>query len=124
VAQGRTVRPGAGQCCHRIFTIARNKRIDKFRRERHLDFDPEDPTLAPEPEHSPDRGIEAAQEARKLGEAITTLPEEQASLLKLAFYEGKSHSIIAAEVGLPLGTVKSRLRLALARLRTHLGDER
>ena len=61
---------------------------------------------------------------RKLGEAITTLPEEQASLLKLAFYEGKSHSVIAAEVGLPLGTVKSRLRLALARLRTYLGDER
>ena len=107
-----------------IFTIARNKRIDKFRRERHLDFDPEDPSLAPEPERAPDHGIESAQEARKLGEAITTLPEEQASLLKLAFYEGKSHSVIAAEVGLPLGTVKSRLRLALARLRTYLGDER
>jgi RNA polymerase sigma-70 factor (ECF subfamily) len=44
-------------------------------------------------------------------------------LLKLAFYEGKSHSIIATEVGLPLGTVKSRLRLALARLRTYLGDD-
>jgi RNA polymerase sigma-70 factor (ECF subfamily) len=72
----------------------------------------------------PDHGIAAAQEARKLGEAITTLPEEQASLLRLAFYDGKSHSVIAAEVGLPLGTVKSRLRLALARLRTYLGDER
>jgi len=106
-----------------IFTIARNKRIDKFRRERHLDFDPDDPTLAPEPEQSPDRRLESAQEARKLSEAITTLPEEQASLLKLAFYEGKSHSIIATEVGLPLGTVKSRLRLALARLRTYLGDD-
>jgi len=106
-----------------IFTIARNKRIDKFRRERHLDFDPEDPSLAPEPEQSPDRRLESAQEARKLSEAITTLPEEQASLLKLAFYEGKSHSIIAAEVGLPLGTVKSRLRLALARLRNYLGDD-
>jgi len=106
-----------------IFTIARNKRIDKFRRERHLDFDVDDPTLMPEPEHSPDHRLESAQEARKLGEAITTLPDEQASLLKLAFYEGKSHSVIAAEVGLPLGTVKSRLRLALARLRTYLGDE-
>jgi RNA polymerase sigma-70 factor (ECF subfamily) len=106
-----------------IFTIARNKRIDKFRRERHLDFDPEDPSLAPEPEKSPDRRLESAQDARKLTEAITTLPEEQASLLKLAFYEGKSHSTIATEVGLPLGTVKSRLRLALARLRAYLGDE-
>ncbi len=106
-----------------IFTIARNKRIDKFRRERHLDFNPEDPSLAPEPERLPDQGIEAAQQAEKLARAIATLPDEQGSLLKLAFYEGKSHSIIATEVGLPLGTVKSRLRLALARLRAHLGSD-
>jgi len=107
-----------------IFTIARNKRIDKFRRDRHLDFDPDDPTLSPEPERLPDHRLEAAQEARRLSQAITILPEEQASLLKLAFYEGKSHSVIAAEVGLPLGTVKSRLRLALARLRAHLGEDK
>jgi RNA polymerase sigma-70 factor (ECF subfamily) len=55
---------------------------------------------------------------------MASLPEEQAYLLRLAFYEGKSHSTIAAEIGLPLGTVKSRLRLALARLRTHLGGAR
>jgi RNA polymerase sigma factor (sigma-70 family) len=106
-----------------IFTIARNKRIDKFRRERHLDFNPDDPTLAPEPERLPDHRIETAQQAEKLSRAIATLPEEQGSLLKLAFYDGKSHSIIANEVGLPLGTVKSRLRLALARLRSHLGGD-
>jgi RNA polymerase sigma-70 factor (ECF subfamily) len=106
-----------------IFTIARNKRIDKFRRERHLDFNPDDPTLAPEPERLPDHRLEAAEQAEKLTRAIATLPDEQGSLLRLAFYEGKSHSIIAAEVGLPLGTVKSRLRLALARLRAHLGSD-
>ena len=106
-----------------IFTIARNKRIDRFRRDRHLEFDPDDPTLAPEPEHLPDQQLETAEQARKIGIAIGTLPDEQGSLLKLAFYEGKSHSVIAAEVGLPLGTVKSRLRLALARLRTYLGND-
>lgn len=106
-----------------IFTIARNKRIDKFRRERHLDFDPDDPTLAPEPERLPDDRLEAVEQAEKLSRAIATLPDEQGALLKLAFYEGKSHSIIAAEVGLPLGTVKSRLRLALARLRANLGSD-
>ena len=106
-----------------IFTIARNKRIDRFRRDRHLEFDPDDPTLAPEPEHLPDQQLESAEQARKLGIAIATLPDEQGSLLKLAFYEGKSHSVIAAEVGLPLGTVKSRLRLALARLRSYLGSD-
>src|SRR5271156_1808199 len=70
-----------------IFTIARNKRIDRFRRDRRLEFNPDDPTLLPEPEHLPDHRLEAVEEARKLSQAITTLPEEQASLLKLAFYE-------------------------------------
>jgi RNA polymerase sigma-70 factor (ECF subfamily) len=106
-----------------IFTIARNKRIDRFRRDKHLEFDPDDPTLAPEPDDAPDERIEAAQQAQRLTGAIATLPDEQGSLLKLAFYEGKSHSMIATEVGLPLGTVKSRLRLALARLRTYLGND-
>ncbi len=106
-----------------IFTIARNKRIDRFRRDRPLDFDPDDPTLAPEPQHLPDQQLESAEQARKLGVAISTLPDEQSALLKLAFFDGKSHSAIAAEVGLPLGTVKSRLRLALARLRTFLGND-
>jgi len=106
-----------------IFTIARNKRIDRFRRDRHPDLDPDDPALAPVAEPLPDARLEAVDQARKVTQAISTLPEEQASLLRLAFYEGKSHSTIAGQVGLPLGTVKSRLRLALARLRTCLGPE-
>ena len=106
-----------------IFTIARNKRIDRFRRERHAELDASDPTLAPEPTTLPDHQLEAADQARKVTQAVATLPEEQASLLKLAFYEGKSHSAIASQVGLPLGTVKSRLRLALTRLRGHLGSD-
>jgi RNA polymerase sigma-70 factor (ECF subfamily) len=106
-----------------IYTIARNKRIDKFRRERPVAFDLDDPTLTPEPERLPDHRLETAEQARILTAAIGSLPEEQAALLKLAFYEGKSHSVIAAEAKLPLGTVKSRLRLALARLRTHIGTE-
>lgn len=106
-----------------IYTIARNKRIDRFRRERPIELDPDDPTFAPDPEPAPDQQLESAQTARTIGSAIAELPVEQSSLLKLAFYEGKSHSTIAAEVGLPLGTVKSRLRLALARLKTHLGAD-
>lgn len=106
-----------------IFTIARNKRIDKFRRERRLDFDIDDPVFAPEPEALPDHRLQTAQQAHAITSAIGKLPDEQASLLRLAFYESKSHSVIAAEVGLPLGTVKSRLRLALARLRGYLGSD-
>ena len=61
-----------------------------------------------------------ADRAALLGDAIGALPAEQGALLKLAFYEGKSHAAIAAEKRIPLGTVKSRLRLALARLRLRL----
>ncbi len=106
-----------------IFTIARNKRIDRYRRERSLDIDIDDPSLLPEPERQPDKAIDAAEQARALNAAIAVLPEEQKSLLMLAFYEGKSHTVIAAESGLPLGTVKSRVRLALSRLRATLGPE-
>jgi RNA polymerase sigma-70 factor (ECF subfamily) len=106
-----------------IFTIARNKRIDKFRRDRTGEFDLDDPTLIPEPERLPDEKLEVAEQARKLSAAIATLPVDQSDLLRLAFYGGKSHSVIAQETNLPLGTVKSRLRLALARLRASLDTE-
>jgi RNA polymerase sigma-70 factor (ECF subfamily) len=105
-----------------IFTIARNKRIDCARRDRARALDPDDPIFLPDPEFPPDRRLEAAEQNQSLTEAVAGLPAEQSALLKLAFYDGKSHSAIAAQVGLPLGTIKSRLRLALARLRAHLGE--
>jgi len=100
-----------------LFTIARNKRIDAIRRERRPEIDPSDPALVPEPAPAADVALSAEQQAGRLRAAIATLPAEQADLLKLAFYEDKSHGDIAAERGLPLGTVKSRLRLAFGRLR-------
>jgi RNA polymerase sigma-70 factor (ECF subfamily) len=106
-----------------VFTIARNKRIDRFRRDRHGEVDFGDPIFETEAEPLPDRTLELAQEARRVADAIAALPEEQAVLLRMAFYDGKSHSVIAAESNLPLGTVKSRLRLALLRLRGRLDPE-
>ena len=105
-----------------IFTIARNKRIDGYRRGRDFALDPEDPAFQPAAEPAADLRLEAAERDARLGAAIGLLPDEQSALLKLAFYEGKSHSAIAEEAGLPLGTVKSRLRLALARLRGRLEE--
>jgi RNA polymerase sigma-70 factor (ECF subfamily) len=55
--------------------------------------------------------------------ALAALPEEQAELIRISFYEEASHSAIAERLGLPLGTVKSRLRLALQKLRTALNDD-
>jgi RNA polymerase sigma-70 factor (ECF subfamily) len=100
-----------------LFTIARNKRIDAIRRERRPEIDPSDPALVPDPEPAPDVALAVDQRDTRLRAAIATLPAEQAELLKLAFYEDKSHGDIAAERGIPLGTVKSRLRLAFGRLR-------
>jgi RNA polymerase sigma factor (sigma-70 family) len=100
-----------------LFTIARNKRIDAIRRERRPEIDPSDPALVPDPEPPPDAALDAGQRDARLKAAIATLPAEQAELLRLAFYEDKSHGDIAAERGIPLGTVKSRLRLAFGRLR-------
>ncbi len=105
-----------------IFTVARNKRIDRLRRERRPEVDPDDPALVGEPAEPADRGIERQQEAVRLSRAIDALPEEQRDLVKLAYYEDKPHSVIAALRDLPLGTVKSRIRLALNRLRSELGE--
>ena len=61
-------------------------------------------------------------QARRLRAAVGTLPEEQALVLRKNFFEDKPHGVIAQELHLPLGTVKSRSRLALAKLRRVLGD--
>jgi RNA polymerase sigma factor (sigma-70 family) len=103
-----------------IFTIARNKRIDAIRHDRRPEFDPGDPALVPDQAPAADRSIETAQDTARLREAILKLPAEQAELLRLAYFEDQPHTMIAQRSGLPLGTVKSRLRLAMERLRREL----
>lgn len=100
-----------------LFTIARNKRIDAIRRTRRPELDPEDPALVPAAPEQADEILQAAQSAGRLRAAIAELPVDQRELLVLAFFQEKSHSDIAATTGLPLGTVKSRIRLAMQRLR-------
>lgn len=104
-----------------IFTIARNKRIDALRRQKFVapleDDDARFQNLAAE---TPDDYADAAT-VEQLHAAIDTLPEEQAELLRLAFFEDMSHQAIAGETDLPLGTVKSRLRLAMNKLRQAMG---
>ncbi len=98
-----------------IFTIARNKRIDWLRRERRPELDPHDPMLVPETT-SAEHALGASEEAALVRQAMLSLPVEQAEMIRMAYFEDKVHTTIAAETGLPLGTVKSRLRLALQRL--------
>ncbi|WP_404322897.1 sigma-70 family RNA polymerase sigma factor [Azospirillum doebereinerae] len=106
-----------------VFTIARNKRIDTLRREQRPEIDPNDPALVTEPDEAADRRLEARQSNDRLRAALKDLPPEQAELLRMAYFEDKPHSVISAEHGIPLGTVKSRLRLAMERLRRVLRDD-
>jgi RNA polymerase sigma-70 factor (ECF subfamily) len=96
-----------------IFAIARNKRIDLVRRERRPELDPGEEAAVP----AADAAYDAEQGRRVLGVALDDLPDDQATVLRKAFLEDKTHGAIAAELALPLGTVKSRARLGLARLR-------
>jgi DNA-directed RNA polymerase specialized sigma24 family protein len=71
---------------------------------------------------SNDDCIDAAQREHFVRAALNVLPQEQFTLIKLAFFDGLSHATIAERMKLPLGTVKSRLRLAFSRLRCFLHD--
>jgi RNA polymerase sigma-70 factor (ECF subfamily) len=104
-----------------IFTIARNLFIDRKRRERRPEIDPSDPLLA-EGETPADQALSARQSETRVRAALSSLPADQAQVITMAFFEDKPHSAIAAELKLPLGTVKSRLRLAFGRLRGVLGE--
>lgn len=115
--------PGRASAAAWIFTIARNKRIDLIRREKRPEPDMSDPLFAAEPATGSDK--EAADKSRDeaVRQALETLPGDQLEVVKLAFFEGLSHAEIADRVDAPLGTVKSRLRLAFGRLRKALGDD-
>ncbi len=100
-----------------LFRIARNRRIDAARRKRDPDLDHRDPLLIPTAPMAADEMLDMEDRERLVREAIETLPDEQIDLVRRAFFLGQSHSEIAEETGLPLGTVKSRIRLAFGKLR-------
>jgi RNA polymerase sigma-70 factor, ECF subfamily len=106
-----------------IFRIARNRRIDVFRRTKRPDLDPEEAMILPAAIEAPGERIEAMETEARVREAMRDLPEEQLLLLRLAFYEGLSHREIAEKLDVPLGTVKSRIRLAFAKMKSRLEDE-
>lgn len=105
-----------------IFTIARNRRIDQARRENRPAVDEHDLTGEVRWQESAFGDIQAAEEQAILANAIGSLPEEQAEVIRKAFYEDKSHAVVADELGLPLGTVKSRIRLALGHLKRTVSE--
>lgn len=98
-----------------IFTIARNRRIDILRKENRPE--PEDLPWGPEAEPDQADVLALQQESSRLKAAIQALPDAQRDLIQKAYFGDLSHREIAVQTGLPLGTIKSRIRLALDRLR-------
>jgi RNA polymerase sigma-70 factor (ECF subfamily) len=106
-----------------IFRIARNRRIDLFRQDQRAVLDADDPAHLPSAEAAPDAHLDAVEQENQMRLAMADLPAEQMDLIRKAFYEGLTHRQIADATGIPLGTVKSRLRLAFNRLRSRLEGE-
>lgn len=105
-----------------LYRIARNRRIDLARRDRVTLMEPGDAAfdIVDENAVDPDRTVDARDREDALRTALAQLPAEQLELVRMAFFESLSHSVIAERTGLPLGTVKSRIRLAFGRLRKTL----
>lgn len=101
-----------------IFTIARNKQLDALRKLNRPE--PEDLPWGLSDPGDPQSAAEMAQEQKRLGDAVAKLPGRQREVIERAFYGELSHREIADITGLPLGTIKSRIRLGLERLRYEL----
>ena len=112
--------PDKGSVLTWVFTIAKNLRIDRIRKEASMplaeliDYD------APSDEPGHDEMLMRRQESQQVARALTEIPPEQKQVLMLSFVEDMPQMEIARRLGLPLGTVKSRMRLAYMRLRKTL----
>ncbi|SEB98752.1 RNA polymerase sigma-70 factor, ECF subfamily [Beijerinckia sp. 28-YEA-48] len=105
-----------------VFAIARNLRIDGIRRDRRAQMHALLDRIEPEAPEQPDQRASLDERQRRVADALKYLPAEQAEVVRMSFVEGKAHGEISKCLELPLGTVKSRLRLAMIRLRQALGD--
>ena len=106
-----------------VYTIARNLHIDQYRKQtRASRVDLTDPSLSPGEAPAADELFSRGQDVDAVVEALAILPDDQRRVLDLAFMEGLSHREIAVRLALPLGTVKSRIRLAMDKLKLSLGD--
>jgi RNA polymerase sigma-70 factor (ECF subfamily) len=100
-----------------IYTIARNKRIDKLRKEKRHFLSESDEGLEIPVDSTQENEIFTSQISSSLKKYMSNLPEEQSKLLKLSYFYNKTHADISDELKIPLGTVKSRIRLALTKMR-------
>jgi RNA polymerase sigma-70 factor (ECF subfamily) len=118
-----TYDPAKASAAAWIFTVARNKRIDKYRKEARPEPDMNDPAFVPDDEPDGFSTVHKHQRAERIRKALNTLPEAQRQVLLKSYYSEETHAEIASSLRLPIGTVKSRIRLALEKLRDLLGED-
>jgi len=105
-----------------LFTIARNRRIDYLRANARIEVDLDDEMLEldVDKEKTQEAQVDLSQQSAQLEQALLKLPQEQRQVMHLSFFRGQSHGAIAQWLDLPIGTVKSRIRLAMQSIRTDI----
>ena len=114
-------RAASGNVSTWIYRIARNRYFDHLRKQKLRDRPPPEGWYEG-PEAVVEDDDDEEQERVEVRKALEQLPSRQAQVLYMSFYQGKTHSEISAELDMPLGSVKSSLRLAFGKLRTSLGE--
>jgi RNA polymerase sigma-70 factor (ECF subfamily) len=105
-----------------LFTIARYKHIDRLRKDGRHSLQSDEPDLRASEEPGTDDNVLQAQRDAAVQKVVAQLPADQQTVIVMSFTQGLSHSEIAERLGLPLGTVKSRIRRAFQRMREDLGE--
>jgi RNA polymerase sigma-70 factor, ECF subfamily len=115
---------GRGSARTWLSSIVRNRAIDLVRASREQTLPDDRPLLGiVDPRPAVDDEVAVRFDGERIRAAILQLPDDQRQAINLAFYSGLSHSEISAETGIPLGTVKSRIRLGMQRLRSSLAGQ-
>ena len=124
----RSFTPQKGQFSSWLLVLTRNRSIDRYRsRKRRLERGESDETLTQKPDSNLVDGAEGAtlnDERSHLRIAFKDLPKEQKEVLELSYFKGLNHNEISELLNLSLGTVKSRIRLGIEKLRNSLSNLR